>query len=510
MKSFVFLLVMFLLPFPTWSQEATYRNPVISGDFPDPTVIRVGDAYFAAGTSSEWFPPYRLYESKDLVNWTYLGGLFREMPAWTMGSYWAPELFYHNDIYYVYYTARRSSDRKSFIGVATTRDIRKGFTDHGLIVEWTNEAIDAYVIELDRRLYISWKAYGLDHGKSIEILCSELSEDGLSLKGEVFSILKADAGGWEAGGIEGQCLIKHGNYIYMFYAGNACCGASCNYQTGVARAASIYGPWEKYAGNPILYGGGQWRCPGHGTIVTTPEGKFFYLYHAYNAATNIYTGRQGMMDEIIWDDVTGWPYFRYGVIPSVQAEAPYPKSEQQPMADFSVSFDANSPETEWMWDVSQNKPLYQICEGNLFLVGNSTPTGSFLGLRPRRDSYFMQVTLEKGASPAGIAIYGTKDYMMGLSQVGNRIELWQIEKGVRSTMATEKTLEGEQIVLFLETRFGQYCQFGFFKEDGQQQSMGTWRHIRNLPQWDRPPMIGIQAGGNGTGIFKKISIQYEN
>ena len=85
-------------------QETTYRNPVLPGDFPDPTVIRVGDTYFAAGTSSEWAPPFRLYESKDLVNWTYLGPLFREMSDWTMGSYWAPELFYHNGIYYVYYT----------------------------------------------------------------------------------------------------------------------------------------------------------------------------------------------------------------------------------------------------------------------------------------------------------------------------------------------------------------------------------------------------------------------
>ena len=510
MRSVAFLLVMFLLPLPLWSQEATYRNPVISGDFPDPTVIRAGDTYYAAGSSSEWAPPFRLYESKDLVNWTYLGALFKEMPAWTMGSYWAPELFYHHDTYYVYYTARRSNDRKSFIGVATTSDVRQGFTDHGLLVEWTNEAIDAFVIERDGRWYISWKAYGLDQGKNIEILCSELSEDGLSLKGEVFPLLRADAGGWEAGGIEGQCLVNRGDYIYMFYAGNACCGAGCNYQTGVARARSIHGPWEKYAGNPILHGGGQWRCPGHGTMVTTPGGRYFYLYHAYNAATNVYTGRQGMMDEIVWDAVTGWPSFRYGKIPSVQADAPYPGSKQQPLADFSVSFDAGGPETEWIWDASQNKPSFQIRDGRLILVGNNSPSGSFLGLRPRRDSYFMQVTLEKGASPAGIAIYGARDHVMGLSQAGNRIELWQIEKGVRSTTATEEAPQDGQIVLFLETRFGQYCQFGFFRQDGQQQFVGTCQHIGNLPQWDRPPMAGIHAEGNGTGIFKKLSIRYEN
>ena len=62
---FAGIVTLFLFPVMVYSQESTYRNPVIAGDFPDPTVIRVGDTYFAAGTSSEWAPPYRLYESKD-------------------------------------------------------------------------------------------------------------------------------------------------------------------------------------------------------------------------------------------------------------------------------------------------------------------------------------------------------------------------------------------------------------------------------------------------------------
>jgi beta-xylosidase len=377
-------------------------------------------------------------------------------------------------------------------------------------VEWTNEAIDAFVVELDGRLYITWKAYGLDRDKDIEILGAELSDDGLKIKGEAFTLLKADAGGWEAGGIEGQCLVKHGDYIYMFYAGNACCGAGCNYQTGVARARSIYGPWEKYAQNPILYGGGQWRCPGHGTMVTTPQGRYFYLYHAYNTATNVYTGRQGLIDEIVWDAATGgWPSFRYGTIPSIQAAAPHAGSVQHAVEDFSLKFDSDASVVEWMWDASQNIPAYQIKNGQLTLVGNDTPSGTFLGLRPRMDSYTLQATVEKGASPAGICIYGTKDQAVGLSQNGNRMELWQVEKGVRSLLTVDEFPESERMILFLETRFGQYCRFGIIRQDGRQQQVGAWLHIRDLPQWDRPPMIGIHAGGKGIGIFNEVSIRYE-
>ncbi len=509
MKPFLFLAFLLIFPLYVHSQESTYRNPVIAGDCADPTIIRVGDTYYAASTSSEWALPYRLFESKDLVNWTYLGALFREMPDWTMGSYWAPELFYRAGTYYVYYTARRRSDRKSFIGVATTKDIRQGFTDHGLIIEWTNEAIDAFVIELDGKLYITWKAYGLDRGKAIEILGAELSDDGLKLKGEAFSMLQADAGTWEAGGVEGQCLVKHGDYIYMFYAGNSCCGARCNYQTGVARSRSIRGPWERYSGNPILYSGGQWRCPGHGTLVTTPAGRYFYLYHAYNAATNIYTGRQGLLDEIVWDAASGWPSFRYGSIPSIQAATPHPGTVQQDITGFTDKFGSSTLNPEWMWDVSQGQPIVRVGGGRLSLDGNGSPAGTCLGLRPRKDRYTLLVTVEKGTSPAGVCMYGTKEQAVGLSRTDGRLELWQVEKDNRSVLATMELPQATDVTLYLETRFGQYCQFGFILQDGKRQPVGTPLHIQKLPQWDRPPMTGIQAGGKGSAIFKMVDLQYD-
>ncbi len=259
---------------PSRRDIITYRNPVIAGDFADPSIIRVGNTYYAAGTSSEWGPPYPIYTSTDLVNWEYIGPVFKTAPEWTMGSYWAPELFYRNGTYYVYYTARRKSDKRSYIGVATTRDLHKGFTDKGLLIEWTTEAIDAFVLEDAGKLYITWKAYGLDKGKDIEIIGAELAPDGLKITGKAFTLLKADRNNWESGGAEGQAIVKRGRYYYMTYSGNACCGARCNYQVGLARAEKLQGPWEKYAGNPVLVSNDAWKCPGHGTIVTTPDRVF--------------------------------------------------------------------------------------------------------------------------------------------------------------------------------------------------------------------------------------------
>ena len=487
--------------------ESFYRNPIIPGDFPDPSVIRVGDTYYVAATSSEWAEPYRLYESKDLVNWQYLGGLFREMPEWTMGSYWAPELYYNSGTYFVYYTARRTSDKKSFIGVATTQDVRQGFIDHGLIVEWTNEAIDAFVIEVDGKRYITWKAYGLDQGRTIEIVGAELSDDGLTVIGQAFTLLTADTDNWEAGGIEGQCLTQYGDYIYMFYAGNACCGRGCNYQTGVARAKTIQGPWEKYSGNPVLYGDDQWRCPGHGTLVETPDHRYFFIYHAYNAATDVYLGRQGMLDEIVWDKIIGWPAFRYGKTPSLQAEAPVPNSIQLPVPDFIDNFSLPQLRKEWAWDVSCPKPETAIKNKQLTLQGRETPTGSFLGLQVKKAKYtFTAVIPESNGKATGICMYGTKENAIGLSVEDRTIKLWQTTKNEYSVLA-EHTVDTFPVSLCLQTQFGQYCQFGWMN-NGNFQPVGTPIHLYALPQWDRSPLVGIQVRGDSTGLFDRVSLVY--
>ena len=61
------------------AQEKSYfTNPVIRGDMPDPSMIRIDDTYYATGTSSEWAPFYPVFTSKDLINWKQTGHIFNE------------------------------------------------------------------------------------------------------------------------------------------------------------------------------------------------------------------------------------------------------------------------------------------------------------------------------------------------------------------------------------------------------------------------------------------------
>ena len=180
-------------------EKGFFENPVIRGDMADPSIIRIGDDYYATGTSSEWAPYYPLYKSRDMVNWKQVGHVFDTKPEWTSNSVWAPELFCHEGKVYCYYTARQKSTGISYIGVAVADSPEDGFTDCGPVVTFGNEAIDAFVFEDKGELYISWKAYGLDK-RPIELLCSRLSDDGLHMEGEIFSLLKDD----QRIGLEGQ------------------------------------------------------------------------------------------------------------------------------------------------------------------------------------------------------------------------------------------------------------------------------------------------------------------
>ncbi|WP_097126723.1 glycoside hydrolase family 43 protein [Spirosoma fluviale] len=491
----------------------TYRNPVIAGDFADPSVIRVGDTYYAVGTSSEWGPAFPIYSSRDLINWTYLGPVFTKLPTWTMGSFWAPELYHRDGTFYVYYTARRKTDKHSFIGVATTQDLRQGFTDHGLLLEWTSEAIDPFIIADNNKRYITWKAYGLDKGKSIEILGAELAPDGLRVTGKAFTLLKAEQTDWEAGGTEGQALFKRGRYYYMLYSGNTCCGPQCNYQVGMARAETLQGPWEKFVGNPVLVGDDTWKCPGHGTVVTTPDNRYFYLHHAYNGVDFTFTGRQGVLSELVWNEQTQWPAFRYGSSTPAQAESPL-GDRQKPTAGLSASFADNADHLPWVWDVSLPAPVFTVQDGNLQLMNTTgNLAGSFLGLVIQKGTYTFSVDIRPQVNLLqSICLYGDANNALGLGVRADSLELWQVKDGIRQVIKRQvRTKNLPHATLQLRSYAGRFYEFGSLTDDGTFQRLteapldGSF-----LPRWDRAPRLGISVSGQQKGIslIRSVSMTY--
>jgi beta-xylosidase len=500
------------LPTPVQEEKAIgiYHNPVIPGDFPDPTVIRVGNMYYAAGTSNDFGPCYPLYESTDLINWKPIGSVFNDCPKWSYNSFWAPELYYNNGTFYVYYTAKRKSDHVSCIGVATTKDIHKGFTDKGIIVEWGKEAIDAFVFkDGDGKLYITWKAYGLNKERPSEILASELSSDGLSMTGEHFSLTRYDKG-WQGKGDEGECLVKHGEYYYMLYSIGGCCDENCSYRVMISRSRSLRGNWEQYP-EPLLQGGKQWRCPGHGTLVETSDHRYFYLYHAYQAKDFQFIGRQGMLDELIWDEASGWPRFKNGNTPSDAYQISLNNAVQFRDSAYTDDFSSDENLKIWQWDLNKQKPEIKI--NNRTLTLSSTQKGIvFAGLSPKTGDYSFQAKVYGTTSdPGGICVYGDQKNLLALTISQARLVLFKIDNGEKEILSETSLQWNKPVYLKIEAVHGSSFRF-FWSSDG-----ANWISVKTpneyyegafLPRWGEAMRTGLvfDNQNNGTAEFSYVRL----
>lgn len=482
-------------------QQTYFSNPVIHGDVADPSIVRIGDTYYATGTSSEWAPHYPVFVSSDLVNWKQTGHVFDQKPGWIKSSFWAPEWFSYKGKVYVYYTARKESDNISCIGVAVADSPTGPFKDYGPIVEFGKEAIDAFVLEDNGQLYISWKAYGLDQ-RPIELLACKLTADGLRLDGEPFSLLRDD----ERRGMEGQHWFKKNGYYYIIYAVNGCCGPDSDYAVAVARSKKLAGPYEKYEGNPILHGGKDVLSIGHGTLTTTPDGRMFYLCHAYGKEGDFYQGRQPYLQEMrIGED--NWPYFVTGEYASRVQPMPFVESVQEPISDFTDDFTGTTLRPEWTWNYPYADVKAGLKAGNLSLSGSPKPgvrTGNALCLRPVTSGYTLETAVvNQNDSWKGIVMYGDNDNLLTFGSEADRLKLKAIHDGEELMLADMK-LPASSLFLRMKVTDGVHCSFTY-SEDGKK-----WKEVEyDLPQstlkslvrWDRISRPGLYQQGNQPAVY---------
>lgn len=471
----------------------------IPGDFADPSIIRSGNTYYAIGTSSEWAPHFPIFKSTNLSDWQQTGFVFDQAPAWTKASFWAPEYYFHKGTYYVYYTARRKSDGVSCIGVATSKFPDRDFTDHGIIIAYGKEAIDAFVYNDNGQLYISWKAYGLDK-RPIEILGSKLSDDGLSLIGEPFMMLKDTKGQ----GIEGQSMLKQGDYYYLFYSAGACCGIQCSYHVNVARSKTITGPYEDYNQNPILTNRDGWKCPGHGTFVHNQQGKTYYIYHAYRTASNVFTGREGLVSPLRWTD-NGWPAFDGQLL------------TQQYLTGMRYNFAQKHAPIYWQWDFRHMQPIIQENGGKLDLSGRHDTknlAGVAITLRPYSSAYEIQTSvLNTNDADKGLIVYGDISASVGISVHGNQVAFWAI-KDSKKEVLQEITLSSTSLPVYLKLKvLPDFTCRVYWKQQADWQELTANNEaysIRFLPPWDRSPRPGLHVAGKPQekGSFGFFELQY--
>lgn len=294
----------------------------------DPVVIREGDTYYLFCTGKG----ISCFSSPDLITWTHESPVFEHKPAWTDNvvahfdnHIWAPDITFHQGVYYLYYSVSAFGKNTSAIGVATNttlnpKDENFEWVDHGIVVQsfpnrdlWN--AIDPNLVIDDQNT--PWLAFGsFWNGLKMVRLDPDLKSIAqpqewhtIARRERSFELPDADAGD---AALDAPFIFKKNGFYYLFLSWDLCCrGEHSTYKVVVGRSKEVTGPYLDKEGRPLHDGGGtliihgnnHWYGAGHSSTYTF-GGKDYLFFHAYDAADH---GRPKLkVREIMWDDQL-WP-----------------------------------------------------------------------------------------------------------------------------------------------------------------------------------------------------------
>jgi len=298
------------------SYEQMYKNPIRSGMFPDPSIVRVEDDYYMVNSSFVYFPSIPISHSRDLIHWEIIGYAISN-PKWSNLStlecgrgYWAPDISYHKGRFYITATYRMNDSKlpcRKQIVVSATRP-EGPYSKPNFIEE---DGIDPSLF---------WSQDGLCYmllNRGARIL--QLTSDASKKIGEAKLIYY---GNYKRAP-EGPHVIEKDGYFYLFLAEG---GTGLLHQITVARAKNLFGPYKPCPYNPIMTqkepNNYLQRC-GHGKPVKTKQGEWWMVYLCGRFVNGKYTmlGRETALDPISWTE-DGWPIVNQLKGPSVIQKKP--------------------------------------------------------------------------------------------------------------------------------------------------------------------------------------------
>ncbi|SEI81522.1 alpha-N-arabinofuranosidase [Sphingobium sp. AP50] len=380
----------------TQEQVATapgdYRNPILSGYYPDPSITRVGDAYYLVNSSFAHYPGLPVFQSTDMVHWRQIGnaidrpGQFDFSGLRTSRGMFAPDISWHDGLFYIVGTC--VDCRGNF--VMTARDPAGPWSDP----TWLPfEGIDPSLYwEGDRAFIVNNRAPAepARYEGHRAIWVQEFDWRARKMTGPSTQIVN---GGVDISKqpvwIEGPHLLKREGSYYLIAAEG---GTGDNHSEVVFRSRDLRGPFLPYAHNPILSQRNlnpdrpnPVTSAGHAKLIQTQKGDWWATFLATRPyGTDLYNiGRETFLLPVIWRD--GWPHILPDGAPipytAPRPDLPKETTDVPPTSgDFSWHDDFNGPRLSpaWIGIRTPKQPVYRL-EGGALILNGTTPIGDLSG-----------------------------------------------------------------------------------------------------------------------------------
>lgn len=299
------------------SQKITLVNPMLSGFYPDPSIVHVGKDYYLVNSTFAYFPGLPIFQSKDLKNWKQISSAINRTSQMnfigdrmTRGLF-APGISYYKGLFYI--TCTNIDHRGNF--VITAKDPAGPWSDPTWLPQV--RGIDPSIFfDDDDKAYIVYNS-DAPNNKPIypghrTIRGYEIDPNSLKVIGEEKILVN---GGVDISKkpvwIEGPHFLKRNNWYYLYAAEG---GTSVDHSEVVFRSRSIWGPFLSYDGNPILTQRGlpedrpnPITSAGHAQFVEGPDGKTYAIFLGCRPYEGNYynTGRETFIAPVDW--INDWP-----------------------------------------------------------------------------------------------------------------------------------------------------------------------------------------------------------
>ena len=299
------------------------RNPILSGFNPDPSIVRVGDDYYIATSTFEWYPGVQIHHSRDLIHWRLLTRpLSRASQLNMLGNpdscgIWAPCLSYADGLFYLIYTDVKRYGRTTVGGAsgASLRDFHNYLvTSPRIDGDWSDPAYlnssgfdPSLFHDDDGRKYLVNMLWDHRPGQNrfAGIVLQEFSVGEQKLIGQRQLIFE----GTPLGLTEAPHLYRRNGYYYLLTAEG---GTGWAHAVTMARSRELKGPYELHPDVYILSSrhrpDAALQRAGHADLTETQSGETYMVYLCGRPLRNrgrCPLGRETAIQPMTWS-ADGW------------------------------------------------------------------------------------------------------------------------------------------------------------------------------------------------------------